>query len=134
MVQFHLIKDETQACAISSITLRQQRKNMFKEFRTWILLERSMAGGVVALCMDVLLFTKASCVVFVSFVLLALHVRNCLDCLKVIKKKQMLFASSVLFLDVLWTSLSARLVSQLSRLLEGDQEKNRCYLQVVFYF
>lgn len=82
-----MIKDETQACAISSIMLRQQRKNIFKEFRTWILLERSTTGGVVALCVDLLLFTKASCVVFVSFALLALHVPSCLDCLKVDQEK-----------------------------------------------
>lgn len=39
-----------------------------------------------ALCVDLLLFTMAYWVVFVSFVLLALHVHNCLDSLKVTKK------------------------------------------------
>ena len=36
--------------------------------------------------MDLLLFIMASWVVFVSFVLLALRVHNCLDSLKVTKK------------------------------------------------
>lgn len=92
--------------------LRKRLKNVLEEFRAWILLERSMTVGAVSLFLDFLPLAKPSCLVFVFFPhhWLGLLFCNDLDCVKVAKKNQMPFPSSVLFLGILWTSLLVILI------------------------
>lgn len=92
--------------------LRKRLKNILEEFRAWILLERSMTVCAMPSFLDFLPLAKPSCLVFVFFLphWLGLLFCNDLGCVKVAKKNQMPFPSSVLFLGVLWTSLLVILV------------------------
>lgn len=122
-MQSHLIKDKTIPVQFPVYRLKKQLKNIFKKRKPS--LKDSEPGFCCREAWQCVWWhcswisfplTKASCLVFVFFLphWHCLLFSDCLDSIKVAKKDQMPFPSSVLFLDVLWTSLYGRLNTPVS--------------------